>query len=657
MKRSIIFHIRIYLMATVVMLCLENITYSADLLFKDDFESGTLERWDLSTEDSSVPRITSDVVHSGQYALFYPRDGADGSGKDYISCKVSVPVTEYTTLSAWVYPTDTSPHSDWKYAGSAIAFQLKDGKDKTSWIFLEWAGYGWLNGSIDGSNIFYGYYGWLEHRWNKLNENILQLALPLETIGMDVTTLTITEIQLWSHHSHGTPGEYYIDDIVLTEEMPCEPSLVATTQTLAITGAVYSQTKEVAEDGLLVEVNIITQNLTQTGTTGTAGKGQYSVTFFDMQKPVAKAGDEILVTVKDAQGKLVGQSRHTLTAAEVDAKMTVIDMTPSKAYDVKPVTLTLHKGINIISVPVKLEKGWRMSDLAEHIGKNNLSMIIRYDYTQDKFISYLPTFPKDSSANAVVQPSEGYIIVMKAEKKVELEEKSSDDETAAPSLMPFVLSSNGQSTSIFVITGNVKQEETGEALNEVAVNIRNLRTGQTVYDVTGTLAGYGNYVATFVALSEEFMTRTGDKLEITVHDANHRLTIAPVIHTLTPDEIADWTLVMPLRLSLPKQSALLQNYPNPFNPETWLPYQLAQDANVIISIYNTKGQLVRTLRPGLKNAGIYITKDKAAYWDGKDSLGQSVASGAYFYTLQVREAIPNIGAGEFRATRKMVIVK
>jgi hypothetical protein len=99
---------------------------------------------------------------------------------------------------------------------------------------------------------------------------------------------------------------------------------------------------------------------------------------------------------------------------------------------------------------------------------------------------------------------------------------------------------------------------------------------------------------------------------------------------------------------LPKQTALLQNYPNPFNPETWLPYQLAQNAPVTICIYNTKGRLIRTLHLGNQKAGIYVTQDKAAYWDGKDSLGQKVASGVYYYTLK---------AVNFITTRKMVIIK
>lgn len=96
------------------------------------------------------------------------------------------------------------------------------------------------------------------------------------------------------------------------------------------------------------------------------------------------------------------------------------------------------------------------------------------------------------------------------------------------------------------------------------------------------------------------------------------------------------------------KTALYQNYPNPFNPETWIPFKLAQNANVVIRIYSAKGQLVRTITLSNQKAGAYVTKDKAAYWDGRDSLGEKVASGVYFYTLQ---------AGEFRATRKMIIMK
>jgi hypothetical protein len=107
--------------------------------------------------------------------------------------------------------------------------------------------------------------------------------------------------------------------------------------------------------------------------------------------------------------------------------------------------------------------------------------------------------------------------------------------------------------------------------------------------------------------------------------------------------------------TLPTRTTLLQNYPNPFNPETWLPYQLAQDALVTIRIYNTKGQLIRSLRLGTQQAGNYVTKEKAAYWDGRDDLGQWVASGVYFYTLQIE--YPVNATGKYTETRRMVILK
>ena len=99
---------------------------------------------------------------------------------------------------------------------------------------------------------------------------------------------------------------------------------------------------------------------------------------------------------------------------------------------------------------------------------------------------------------------------------------------------------------------------------------------------------------------------------------------------------------------LPKETTLLPNYPNPFNPETWIPYQLASPAEVTLRIYAIDGSLVRMLSLGHKAVGIYQTRTHAAYWDGRNQIGESVASGVYFYTLT---------AGEFNATRKMLIRK
>ena len=99
---------------------------------------------------------------------------------------------------------------------------------------------------------------------------------------------------------------------------------------------------------------------------------------------------------------------------------------------------------------------------------------------------------------------------------------------------------------------------------------------------------------------------------------------------------------------IPKETALLRNYPNPFNPETWIPYQLAAPAEVALTIYDMDGQMVRRLAVGHQAAGMYQSRSRAIYWDGRNQFGESVASGLYFYTLT---------AGDFTATRRMVILK
>jgi flagellar hook assembly protein FlgD len=93
---------------------------------------------------------------------------------------------------------------------------------------------------------------------------------------------------------------------------------------------------------------------------------------------------------------------------------------------------------------------------------------------------------------------------------------------------------------------------------------------------------------------------------------------------------------------------LLQNFPNPFNPETWIPYQIKEASEVKIRIYSAAGELVRELDLGSKLAGVYVTHDRAAYWDGRNASGEEVASGIYFYSIR---------AGDFAAVRKLTVLK
>ena len=99
---------------------------------------------------------------------------------------------------------------------------------------------------------------------------------------------------------------------------------------------------------------------------------------------------------------------------------------------------------------------------------------------------------------------------------------------------------------------------------------------------------------------------------------------------------------------IPDDTALLTNFPNPFNPETWIPYQLAKPADVTLTIYDIRGVVVRELKLGHQTAGVYHSRSRAIHWDGRNNIGEQVATGVYFYTLK---------AGDFNATRKLLIRK
>ena len=102
-----------------------------------------------------------------------------------------------------------------------------------------------------------------------------------------------------------------------------------------------------------------------------------------------------------------------------------------------------------------------------------------------------------------------------------------------------------------------------------------------------------------------------------------------------------------LATARPEKTQLFANYPNPFNPETWIPYELATDTHVTITIYNTQGVVIRTLQFGHQSAGYYTDRDRAAYWDGRNALGEQVASGLYFYQLETDDDVVDAEDGYF----------
>ena len=143
------------------------------------------------------------------------------------------------------------------------------------------------------------------------------------------------------------------------------------------------------------------------------------------------------------------------------------------------------------------------------------------------------------------------------------------------------------------------------------------------------------------------------KIELSTDQKHHIATaidqlLAAKANRWPAEEIALNALKAILPERLPTQTQLLANYPNPFNPETWIPYQLAQDSTVIARIYDVTGKQIRMIELGHIPAGSYVESSKAIYWDGKTDTGEQVSSGTYFYQIE---------AGDYTETRKMVILK
>jgi len=144
----------------------------------------------------------------------------------------------------------------------------------------------------------------------------------------------------------------------------------------------------------------------------------------------------------------------------------------------------------------------------------------------------------------------------------------------------------------------------------------------------------------------------GDEFKLEVFDMEERL-IGVGDLMVDPNDLRQAFKVTEISYNqLPDLSKLLPNYPNPFNPETWIPFEINYQSEVSITIYDISGKLVRTIDLGFQHAGIYTTRDRAAYWDGKSELGERVASGIYFYSIAAKG-----DKLSFTSTRQMVILK
>ena len=225
--------------------------------------------------------------------------------------------------------------------------------------------------------------------------------------------------------------------------------------------------------------------------------------------------------------------------------------------------------------------------------------------------------------------------------------------TAGETFVPRIENAEITEPTIFVLEGDVNGDGTVNNLDLLTTISSIGNTGQDPADINGDgivdiadlmlVAGaIGNGTAA-PSLHSQFLG------EFTVADVKLWLSQAQRLD-LTDPRVRRGILFLEQLLAalLPKETVLLLNYPNPFNPETWIPYRLAEDAFVTLTIYDLSGRVVRTLDVGHQVAAVYESRSKAVYWDGRNEVGERVASGVYFYHLS---------AGDFSATRKMLILK
>jgi hypothetical protein len=300
---------------------------------------------------------------------------------------------------------------------------------------------------------------------------------------------------------------------------------------------------------------------------------------------------------------------------------------------------TLSPGLNMISLPLDPVTPYTARSFAEEI---SATVVIKYDEALGRFVGFTPAHPGDGF---LLEGGKGYIVNVPEGGTVTFTGAAWSNEPSAEAAPP----SQNNNSWAFMVSGSLLDGETMSVSDRgYTLTVRNLRTDAVV--ATEQIDDSGYFTAAWADLSRKAVTKAGDRLEVTVMDAGGSVVSGPLTHEVGLDEIRDAVASVRLRLGeiIPAESVLLQNYPNPFNPETWIPYYLSKADSISIRIYSAAGQLIRTLDIGYKDAGVYISRSKAAYWDGKNEAGEEVASGIYFYSIK---------AGEFSSTRKMVVKK
>ena len=298
--------------------------------------------------------------------------------------------------------------------------------------------------------------------------------------------------------------------------------------------------------------------------------------------------------------------------------------------------VTLDKGLNMISVPLAPPTPMTAKTLAALTGATT---VITLDAEKQEFVGWTPSAPNDGFS---IEGGQGYIVNVPETRQFAFVGSQWTNQTEGAAAAPAISVEPIQEAWAFVVSGHLEGKRAFEGYQVI---VRNLRTNNTI-----TTSVQGDYFAAATAdLARRSVVQVGDVIQIHVIGQDRNVESHTLNFKVTPESIADAVLSIRLdSIGQPKLTQLLQNFPNPFNPETWIPYQLETSADITLQIYDTSGAIVRTLALGFKPQGFYMTRSTAAYWDGRNNMGEQVASGVYFYSLNTPD---------FSATRKMLILK
>ena len=309
-------------------------------------------------------------------------------------------------------------------------------------------------------------------------------------------------------------------------------------------------------------------------------------------------------------------------------------------------TITINPGLNLVGLPLNDSRINRVSALfaLEGIG-GNVPVIILTDGGEFKVVGRA-----GDPGDIPIVGGQAFIMTAQRAATVTISGDgwtNTSGTAAAPSTVLTGIEV-GDTTPVLGLRGAIVDEEVGLKVKGFRVTVKNLSTGRAVAAVTA--ADEAGYRLTVVDIETGRAATIGDTLEISAQSPNPFIGVKPLRYTVTAEDVKRSHIQLPelVAYEIPAETQLLVNYPNPFNPETWIPYRLAEDAFVTLTIYDQTGHAVRTLDVGHQIASVYENRSRAIYWDGRNQVGEQVASGVYFYHLS---------AGDYSATRKMLILK